>query len=351
MAHCVTKTCTSGANGSILGSMETLISAYQRLLAEVAQDMHATCGALVFAPESGASIAVIRTHDQDTPPAPDLRWLELPVAENGTTIAELRLGFAPDVGLPDDEEQRLAQALVELAVLLNRTRSQQSSASQASRRILAVTEEELQRIILDIHDGPVQKLFAASFQLEMMEGMLERLPEEVRAPFEAQLVRVASLLQVSLDEIKTTLGVFRPPEFRRRSLVSVLQGLVMQHQSLTGMQVEMSVSGHPPPVSLPVKIAVYRILQEALSNAYRHAKVENMVVHLTGEDGWVTLDILDHGPGFDPPPLEGPTGTEREEHIGLRGMRDRAELVGGQFRLTSQRGLGTRIQVRVPGDV
>ncbi|MFL5374759.1 MAG: sensor histidine kinase, partial [Myxococcales bacterium] len=81
-----------------------------------------------------------------------------------------------------------------------------------------------------------------------------------------------------------------------------------------------------------------------------HAEVDRLEIHLRGEDGWVVLRVSDAGRGFDPPPLEGPLATEREEHIGLRGMRDRAELVAGRFRLTSRPGEGTRIEVRVPGD-
>lgn len=331
--------------------MDTLIAAYQRLLVEVASDLHAMRGVLTISPGGDEPAALLTTEVDPSPDDNRLTWLALPVEDDGVTVAVLRLGFSPDRPLPDPEEQRHAQALVELAVLLNRTRSQQASAHQASRRILAVTEEELQRIILDIHDGPVQRLFAASSQLEMMASHVEQLPESVRARLEASLARVAVLVQVSLDEIKTTLGALRPPEFRRRPLVAVLQGLIIQHQSLTDMQVKLHVAGNPPPVSLAAKIALYRILQEALSNAYRHARVDRLDVWLSGEAGWTILEIVDTGRGFDPPPLEGPSGTELEEHIGLRGMRDRAELVGGHFRLTSQRGQGTRIQVRVPGDV
>lgn len=331
--------------------MDTLVSAYQRLLTEVASDLHATYAVMEFAPESGAPIEAIATPIPITGMHDDLTWLELPVHESGLPIASLRLGFAPGVSRPGAEEQRLARALVELAVLFNRTRSQQDNASQASRRILAVNEEELQRIILDIHDGPVQKLFAASSQLQMMEAKLGVAPAEVRASLELSMTRVIGLLQASLNEIKTTVGTLRPPEFRRRPLVSVLQSLIIQHESLTGMRVEFHVEGDIPHVGLSAKIALYRILQEALSNAYRHAKVDRLDVRLYGKDGWVTLEIIDQGPGFTPPPLEGPSATEREEHIGLRGMRDRAQLVGGQFRLTSRPGQGTRIQVKVYGDV
>ena len=161
---------------------------------------------------------------------------------------------------------------------------------------------------------------------------------------------MGALLQASLNEIRNTLGTMRPPEFRRRPLFSVIQGLVIQHETLTGMNVNLTMKGELPQVGLPVKIALYRVMQEALSNAYRHANVESLDVCLSAEDGWVSLEVVDAGAGFEPPQLEGPSGTEREEHIGLRGMRDRAQLVGGTIRLTSRPGEGTRIEVRVPVD-
>ncbi|MFN8470753.1 MAG: sensor histidine kinase [Anaerolineae bacterium] len=331
--------------------MQTLISAYERLLAEVATDLHAACGIMEVVSGETSSPKAIATYGEVQAPAHNLTWLVLPVYEEEVLIAVLRLGFPPTVPLPDTEEQRLAQALVELAVLLSRARSQGDSARQASRRILSVTEEELQRVILDIHDGPVQKLFAASSQVTLMQSRLTHVPEPLRTSLETELARIAMLLETSLNEIKTSVGTMRPPEFRRRPLVSVLQGLIMQHEAMTGMRVELTVRNEIPPVSPPVKIAMYRILQEALSNAYRHAGVDQLDVSLACEEGWVTLDIQDSGRGFEPPPLEGPSATEREEHIGLRGMRERAQLVGGYLRLTSYPGQGTHIQVKAPSDV
>ena len=221
----------------------------------------------------------------------------------------------------------------------------------AGRRFLAVTEEELQRLILDVHDGPVQKLFAALSQIDVLKTRLTSVPESARGNLEAGLAQISSLVESSLGEIRTGLGTFRPPGFRTRPLVSVLKGLVMQHESLNDMHVELKVEGDVPSVTLAVKIALYRILQEALSNVSRHAKVDRLTIRLSGEDGWVVLIVNDAGRGFEPPPLDGPLGTEQEQHIGLRGMRERTELVGGRFQLVSQPGQGTHIEVRVPADV
>lgn len=219
----------------------------------------------------------------------------------------------------------------------------------AARRILSVTEEELQQIILNIHDGPVQKLFAALSQLNVMQRRVSA-GEAQTDDWQTCLTRVSGLIESSLAEIKTSLGVFRPPEFARRDLLSVLEGLIMQHEEFTGCRVDFESSGETPPVSLPIKIALYRILQEALSNVNRHAGVESARVILKNEKQNVRLEVIDEGRGFAPPPLTGPEGTERSEHIGLRGMRERVSLVGGTFAVESAVGKGTHITVEVPCD-
>lgn len=220
----------------------------------------------------------------------------------------------------------------------------------AASRILAVTEEELKRIILDLHDGPVQQLFAAQSQLRSLQMRLSR--DEAIANEEYQLTfnRVSRLLEASLAEIRQFLGTFRPPDFASQSLVEMLHGLFMHHELTTGVVIDFRVSGSQvvPRLPLPSKITLYRICQEALSNAYRHAKAQRQQVLLHSSPGQICLTVEDDGIGFEPPPLRGPQATEREEHIGLRGMRDRVDLIGGTFELDSQPGQGTRIEVKVP---
>lgn len=217
-------------------------------------------------------------------------------------------------------------------------------------RILSVTEEELSRIILDIHDGPVQYLFAALSLLTRIQHQLDSGKVDATM-IQPQLKQLSDMVETSLGEIKSFMGTFRPPEFHTRSLLSIIQGLVIQHEEWSGSTVELTVDPLSTTISLPVKIAIYRILQEALSNAYRHAGVSHHWVHLWSEDNMVCMTVIDKGKGFDPPPLDGPMATEREEHIGLRGMRDRVALLGGLFSLTSSPGEGTRVLVKVPANV
>jgi signal transduction histidine kinase len=220
----------------------------------------------------------------------------------------------------------------------------------ATHRILSVTEEELSRIVLDIHDGPVQYLFAGLSLLTRLQHEIEtECPQSEHAL--PTIRQVSGMMEESLREIKFFLGTFRPPEFPRRPLTSIIEALVVQHEQWTGQTINLIIETVPEDVTLPAKIAVYRVLQEALSNSYRHAGSEQVEVKLWSRGSSIFLQVVDQGNGFEPPPLHGPKATEREEHIGLRGMRDRVTLLGGKFHLDSSPGEGTRILVKIPVNV
>ncbi len=217
----------------------------------------------------------------------------------------------------------------------------------AGQRLLAVTEEELQRIVLDIHDGPVQNLFAALSQLSVLRARMAALSE---APAECApaLTRAIGLLELSLNDIRSLIGAFHAPEFAGRGLAEIVEDLAVQHETLTGGAVTLEIVGRLPDVSLLIKIVLYRILQEALSNIHRHAGVDAATVRVWAEEDRLCLEVIDHGRGFQPPPLSGPEATERHEHIGLRGMRERAALVNGEIGVDSRPGEGTRVRAEIP---
>ena len=210
----------------------------------------------------------------------------------------------------------------------------------AARRILAVTEEELQRIILDIHDGPVQKLFAALSQVSLLQARASQgmVPHDQLV---SVLNRVASLLESSLGEIKTSLGTFRPPEFARRDLLSVMEGLIIQHEEFTGCPVDFEAQTPIPRVGLPVKIALYRILQEALTNVVKHANGAGVTLTIANRPSELSLRV-DNTAG--PNPATGPVDCGS----GLLGMRERAAAVGGTVSAGPRPDGGFRVTATLP---
>ncbi|KPV53025.1 histidine kinase [Kouleothrix aurantiaca] len=329
----------------------TLDAAYQRLLKELCRRLGAARAELQLLGNADMPARTI-VQDDARPVGAGAHAIAIPIREGAHDIGRLHMVFASSAPLPDPAEQELAQTMVELAALLVEEHHQLSWGvlRQASRRILSVAEEELQRIVLDIHDGPVQKLFALSSHLALLQAQLGDTPPEARATLEPTVQRATMLIEGALQDIRVMLSGLRMAEFHQRSLPDVLEELAFQHETLTSNHVALEIAGAIPPVSMPVKIALYRVMQEGLSNAYRHANVDRHAVRVSSHDGWVELEVADQGRGFEPPPLEGPGATEREEHIGLRGMRERMHLVGGQLRVISQPGQGTRVIVQVPSD-
>lgn len=219
-----------------------------------------------------------------------------------------------------------------------------SNDQSGAGRFLEIAEREVGRIILDIHDGPVQHIFAALSQLDVARRHLEAQPADAAAAL-TRIGRSMALLEHALTDIRTFMGAFRPPEFERRDLVAILEGLVIQHEELSGIEVRLTIAGAAPIVALPVKIGLYRILQEALSNGVRHGHATRQSVTLTTDAAGLTLEVADNGTGFDAAAV---LREPLQAHFGLQGMRERVNVLGGSLDIQSAPGQGTRVTVRMP---
>lgn len=217
--------------------------------------------------------------------------------------------------------------------------------ADASLRLFAAGERELQRIVLDMHDGPVQDVFAAVSHLQLLQRELADRPAEARRAGQA-----VQLLERALSEVRTLIGVFRPPGFERRSLGAILEGLCVQHEAMTDQPVELTMDADLGDCELPTKIALYRILQEALANGHRHARATRQTVSVERRGAEIFLTVTDNGRGFDTPRVlaaEADVGVEGG-HFGLRGIQDRVAMLSGSFSLDSTPGQGTVLRITVP---
>ncbi len=217
---------------------------------------------------------------------------------------------------------------------------------QASRRLLRVSEWELQQLLLDIHDGPVQAMYAALSQLDLLTRALD-LPEgQGRHDALARADRIRLLLENGLREIRSFIGAIRPPHFETQSLEDLIESFAVQHETTTDTSVHLHIARGLPDIEVSTKIALYRVVQEALSNAYRHGGARRVDIRIglrhTIAGPELRLSITDNGAGFE---IGEPTN---DGHFGLRGMQDRVEMIGGQFSLVSTVGRGTSIMLDVP---
>jgi signal transduction histidine kinase len=225
--------------------------------------------------------------------------------------------------------------------------TREADVRAASRRILATSERELQRIVLDMHDGPVQDIFAALSQLQVLERALSADPASQQRAEQA-----IGLLERALAEIRNFIGAFRPPGFERRPLDAIIEGLAVQHETLTTQTVELTVPPNLGDCALATKIAIYRVLQEALANGHRHSGATRQRVTVARRGQAITLTVADDGKGFDPKRVlarEADVGVEGG-HFGLRGIQDRVAMLGGTFELDSAPGRGTSLTITLPAE-
>jgi len=197
------------------------------------------------------------------------------------------------------------------------------------------TLQERNRIAREIHDGLGHTLAAQTIQIN--NALLFWQSNNDKAlTFIKQAKQLGS---EALVEIRRSVSVLRSNPLQGQSLESATEKLLKDFQHTTGIELSGKIS---LPLSLPTELntTLYRIVQESLTNIYKHAEAKNVIVQLQQEGLMLDLSIEDNGQGFNP--------TQNTTGFGLQGMRERAAALGGQFNLYSQPGKGCRICVSFP---
>jgi signal transduction histidine kinase len=210
---------------------------------------------------------------------------------------------------------------------------------ELSHRILAVQEEERRAIALELHDDFGQSLAALKIALF---GVRERAAS-ADAERAGQCIAIADDL---LERIRALAYSLRPPQLEEFGLEIALRELARRQASLAGLAIDCRVRLEAAPLPAPVEGACFRIVQEAINNATRHAKASRIAVDVEAGDRLLQVVVRDDGAGFDME--QGQPG--RAGGLGLAGMAERAELAGGRLKIRSRKGLGTRVSAVFPLD-
>jgi signal transduction histidine kinase len=198
------------------------------------------------------------------------------------------------------------------------------------------TLEERQRLARELHDSVSQALYGILLNVSTADELFETAPRQAHG-----LVREAvGLAQGGLAELRALIFELRPESLEREGLVGALEKQVAAVQARHGLQVRMQVAGEPD-LPLAAKEALYRVAQEAMHNAAKHARAHTLHLCLHLGDAEVGLVVADDGRGFDP-------GREFPGHLGLQSMRERAAALGGTLEIQSAPGEGTRVRARFP---
>ena len=208
-------------------------------------------------------------------------------------------------------------------------------AASSARAILA-QDGERRRIAQELHDEVGQSMTAVLLALK-------RASDEASEPLREELLQAQEITRGSLDEVRRLVRRLRPGVLDDLGLVSAVTSLATEFSTHTGLRVVRRFDPDLPALDQETELVIYRVAQESLTNAARHAEARRVEVSLYGDEETVVLEVADDGRGI---------GAAREG-AGLRGMRERALLIGATLDIwspdeVSATGTGTRIRLTVP---
>jgi PAS domain S-box-containing protein len=253
-------------------------------------------------------------------------WLWVPVLVKGRLIGGLSLAQREAQAF-NGHHLELANTIVSLATI-----SIENAQLYAQAQDLA-TMQERQRLARELHDAVTQQLFSASLIAEVLPQLYEGNPAEGREYLED----IRRLTRGALAEMRALLLELRPTALTESSLADLLRQLADAFTGRLGRPIAIELADQVSPPT-DVKVALYRIAQEALNNAAKHAKAQHVLLHLSGDAYTIALRLSDDGRGFDP-------AVVASDRFGLNIMRERAQAIGAQLAIESGIGRGTSVNV------
>jgi signal transduction histidine kinase len=260
-------------------------------------------------------------------------FLGVPIVAKGDIIGAIYLtdkGGAPEFDEADEQIIEVLAAHAAIAI-------ENARLFEASRELSVI--EERNRLARELHDAMTQNLFSLALTAEAASGLVRTDP----AGAEAEIDRIRALARDTQAELRSLIFELRPPQLEKDGLVATIGKDLDILGRAHGLKADLRVHGTPE-LDSAVELELYRIVQEALNNAIRHARAETIAVEVEAGDGAVTMTVRDDGVGFDPG-----ARAIRERRLGLTSMRERAERLGGTFSVHTAREAGTTVKVEIPG--
>lgn len=211
---------------------------------------------------------------------------------------------------------------------------------QMALRILEAQEEERRRVAREIHDGPAQSMANVVMRAEFCLKLLEKDPAKLRE----ELVALQDLVRTSLQDTRKIIFDLRPMALDDLGLAAALKKFVANYKEQYGLPVEYQYFGPQKRLPPAVEVALFRIVQEALNNIYKHAQATSALVKLEVLPARVNLVVRDNGRGFDVAKVF--KDPERKGY-GLLGIRERVQLLNGELEIISSPGKGTTLTVSI----
>lgn len=216
-------------------------------------------------------------------------------------------------------------------------------AQQMALSIMRAQEEERKRLAREIHDIPAQSMANIVMRAEYCLKLLDLDPAKVRE----ELITLQNLVRSSLNDVRKIIFDLRPMALDDLGLVPATKRYLTEYKEQNAPQVEFFVFGLQRRLDSSVEVALFRIIQEAVTNIKRHARAKSAAVKMEFLSSRIHIQISDDGRGFEP----GRVMADKErDGYGLVGIRERVQLLKGEFNITSAPGQGTTIYISIPVD-
>ena len=240
------------------------------------------------------------------------------------------------------QRQELRDRVDELSALLATNARLDATVRRAAARTTALNEQFLKRVAADLHDGPAQDLGFAQMRVQSMVPPSAGDGAGSVTVAASDLDAVRSAVDTAMADLRSISSGMQLPDLETLSAGEVAARAVRDFERKTGAGVAWTLQGGPAAATLPLKIAVYRVLQELLANGYRHAGGAGQRVDVAQGPDEIVLEVGDSGPGFDV------ARETRANGGGLAGVRERVAVLGGSVDVHSVPGAGTLARVRLP---
>ncbi len=267
--------------------------------------------------------------------------LVLPLHDRQASVGWIELYRERASFIPDDELALLETIADEIAeaIMSARRRARETRAIYELERAIA---EERARIARDIHDGLAQTLAFRRMRVDLWLDWIASDPQRLRE----ELIGLKGILREQIAELRRAIFALRPVQFDELGFVGGLNRYIVEFASQHGWDVQVDLSGTPPALSPALEAICFRIIQEALTNAARHASATRVTVAIDQADQGLRVIVRDNGCGFEP----GQLPERAPDHVGLRQMRERLVAIQGHLTLLSRTGAGAEVRAWIPLD-
>jgi signal transduction histidine kinase len=268
------------------------------------------------------------------------------IGQLATSFESMRIALRKSLeevqGLNQNLETKVQQRTRLLEQSYREIAQKEASRGELLRKLFSAQEEERRRIARELHDETSQSLNSLVMRLDSALSTPDESPRKIKDI----LKDTKSLAIHTVDNVHKIIFDLRPAILDDLGLISAMRWYSQNRLKEKGIDGRVEVDGEEKKLPAPVENAIFRVVQEAITNVIRHAEAQNVLISVEYNEKSFTLDIEDDGKGFIVKQFN--PRSQEVQGLGLMGMRERVSLIGGELKIDSEPGKGTHVSISVP---